>query len=72
MQPSDQGQQAVTTVAEFLRFTADVEPALPLIEGADQDIHVLVEDFGWAGFLRPALWALTAMNASWFHGSVPW
>ena len=47
-EPGDERDEPITAVAELFRFESCIEPALTFIEDADKDVHVLVQDFGWA------------------------
>jgi len=45
----DERKAVVATMSEFLGFQANIESLLPLIQGADQEIHLLMQHLGRIG-----------------------
>ena len=69
MQASDQGDEAVPAVPNPGAFDGSVPTALLLIESAEKQVHLLVDDLLTMRFGAKALGALALMDFLLGHGS---
>ena len=58
------GELAVTAVAQPLRFQAGVQPTLAFIQGTEQDVHPGVKNFCGVDLGLLTIETLALMNAS--------